>query len=477
MGSAHGSELSTWTATEIVSAVASGQVSSSEVTAAVLDAVARLDPHINAFVTVDHEGALARAAELDVLTARGESAGPLHGVPVSIKDLTPTRGLRTTMGSKFFEDWVPETDDIVASRLRAAGAVLFGKTNTPHRGHTFYTDNLVSGRTNNPWAPDRVPGGSSGGAAAAVAAGMGPLAHGTDGAGSIRLPAALCGVVGFKPSFGRIPYGSTAQVFGTVRSHAGPLARTVADAELFLRVTEGADSRDPLSFSSGRKSGRSFSRRPVRVGLSPDLGYAAVDPEVRTVVESAASAFEEAGMAVSVVELGWPDPTEMQTVLWNASMAMFGAQLMAKPEWAEPSLWEMVKAGSGVSMADYGQAISYRADYYHIVRQAFSDIDLLITPTSSVPAWPHDAMPVTVGGRPTPTHMHVVPFCFPFNWCGLPAISLPAGLTGQGLPVGLQLVGPWRSDDLVLRAAALFERARYWPYRPPPADAAHRHSR
>lgn len=476
MGSAHDSELSAWTATQIVSAVASGQVSSTEVTVAVLDAVARLDPSINAFVTVDNEGALARAAELDSLTARGQSAGPLHGVPVSIKDLSATRGLRTTMGSKFFQDWVPEADDVAPGRLRAAGAVLFGKTNTPHRGHTFFTDNLVCGRTNNPWAPGRVPGGSSGGAAAAVAAGMGPLAHGTDGAGSIRLPASLCGVVGFKPSFGRIPYGPTPQVFGTVRSHVGLLARTVADAGLFLRVTEGADSRDPLSYSPGPGPDRSSEQRPVRVGrplrvgLSPDLGYAAVDPEVRAVVESAVIAFEEAGMAVEVVELGWPDPTEMQNVLWNASMAMFGAQLISKPEWVEPSLREMVEAGSAVSMLDYGRAVSYRADYYHLVRKTFSDIDLLVTPASSVPAWPHDAMPAAVGGQPTATHMHVVPFCFPFNWCGLPAISLPAGLTGAGLPVGLQLVGAWRADDLVLSAAALFEKGRPWPHRAPLAD-------
>src|SRR5438477_881197 len=267
-------------ATDLVEAIRARRLSPVEVLEDVLQRAERLQPSLHPFMTIDADRARNAARDAEAAVTRGDSLGPLHGLPVSVKDLEPTAGLRTTYGSKFFEDFVPDFDGAVAGRLRSAGAILFAKSNTPHFGYKDLCDNLLGPPTRNPWNLERTPGGSSGGAAAAVAAGIGPLAHGSDGAGSIRIPAALCGVFGFKATFGLVPYWPNPDLW-SARSHNGPLSRTVRDAALMLNAIAGADARDVLSIDSPQTDWlpvcdeRDISG--LRVAWSPDFGYAPVD--------------------------------------------------------------------------------------------------------------------------------------------------------------------------------------------------------
>ncbi|MBI2878907.1 MAG: amidase, partial [Candidatus Rokubacteria bacterium] len=288
----HDDDLCYLPATDLAAAIRAKALSPVEVVEAFLARIERLNPLLNAYCTLTAEAAREAAREAEAAVLAGRPLGALHGVPVSIKDLIITRGVRTTWGSKIHEDHVPEEDAPAVERLRAAGAILLGKTNTPELGWRGSTDNLIFGPTRNPWDPGRTAGGSSGGAAAAVAAGLGPLAVGTDGGGSIRIPASFCGIYGLKPSFGRVPiYPASA---AEALSHAGPMTRTVADAALMLEVLAGPDERDRNSLpADGARYARAIEDdlRGLRVAWSPDLGYAAVDPEVRALAEAAARRF------------------------------------------------------------------------------------------------------------------------------------------------------------------------------------------
>lgn len=470
-------ELCWMPARELARRIRTREVSPVEVTGAVLARLARVDARVHAYCTVAADQALAAAREAEAALRRGASLGPLHGVPVSIKDLTPTRGLRTTMGSRIFAHHVPAEDAVLVERLRAAGAIVLGKTNTPEFGCKPFTDNRLFEPTRNPWALDRSPGGSSGGAAAAVAAGLGPLAEGSDLAGSIRHPAAWCGVVGFKPSPGRIPRFPAVTAWNTLSVH-GPLARTVEDAALMFAVMAGADPRDPLALPpAGEDWLRAVEeppRRALRLAWSPDLGGAApVDPTIaahcaraiRALAETLGWAIEEA--APEVGEL--LDPFLVLNAVLRQAAA--GRYLDAWREEMDPVLVERLELARRLGATDVARAEVARAAYYHRLRRFFERYDLLVCPTTATAALPLDApLPAQIGGRPIARAVDMLVLTLAFNFGAAPAISVPCGFTPEGLPVGLQLVAPCREDARVLQAAATLERAQPWTHRRPPLD-------
>ncbi len=466
-------ELCWMQAGELAAAIRRKTVSPVEAVDAMLARIERVNPKINAFCTVTAEHARAAARETEAAVAGGGLLGPLHGVPYSLKDLTPTRGIRTTMGSKIFEHNVPEEDAIVAERLRAAGAILLGKTNTPEFGCKPFTDNRIFGATRNPWALDRSSGGSSGGAAAAVAAGLGPIAEGSDLAGSIRQPAAWCGVVGFKPSQGRVARYPNQAAWNAMSAN-GPITRTVADAALMFSVMAGPDPRDPLSLPhtgedwAGLAGGAGI--RGQRVAWTPDLGgAAAVDPSVVAVCQTAVHAFTELGCSVDSAspEIGDIKPPFMAL---NAGLriATFGKYLAEWRDQMDPILVRRLDLGRSLTPEQIGQAEVARSAYHHRLRRFFEQYDLLVLPTTAIVATPLDAlMPKEIGGRAIVDHLDMMLPTFAFNLSAYPAITVPCGWTADGLPVGLQIVGGWRQDALVLRAAAGFEAVKPWADRRP----------
>jgi Asp-tRNA(Asn)/Glu-tRNA(Gln) amidotransferase A subunit family amidase len=460
-------DLKWMAATELAARIRKRAYSPVEVCQAILDEIDNSDPEINAFVTVDHEGALQAASEAEAAIQRGDELGPLHGVPVSIKDLFPVAGLRTTLGSKFFENNVTDADAPAAKRLRDAGAVILGKTNTPAFGHKDMSDNLVAEATRNPWKLDRTAGGSSGGAAAAVAAGMGPLALGSDGAGSIRIPAALCGIYGLKPSFGRVPYAPNTDYWAS-RSHIGPMTRTVEDAALMLEVMAGPDPADPLSLDGpplDYAASLNADLSGLRVAWSPDLGYAHVDPEVRDLTTSAAARFEQMGCNVEEVSNFWPDPFEWHAVMYEGAIAAKQAARAAeRPDWVDPSMTGAIERGSKYTLEDYVRAIEERSAFYDKATAFMSNYDLLLTPAMPCGAWRYDGTVTEIDGQPTPTMFHRLQFVYPLNATGWPAASVPCGFTSEGLPVALQIVAPWRQDLLCLQASAAYEKAHPWAH-------------
>ncbi len=442
-----------------------------ELTDALLARAEALQPKLFAFLTLDVDGARAAARGAESAVLRGEELGSLHGLPVTIKDLEQTAGLRTTSGSKFFEHFVPEVDGAVAGRVRAAGAIILGKTNTPHMGHKDMSDNLLMAASRNPWRLDRTPGGSSGGAAAAVAAGLGPVAHGSDGAGSIRIPAALCGVFGLKPSFGRVPYWPNPD-FWAARSHNGPLSRTVRDSALMLNVMAGPDERDPLSLDSPPEdyvAACDGDLRGLRVAWSEDFGYAPVDQEVRRLTRQAALKFEALGCHIDEVTPGWQNPAPWASLLWDASTFIRNVDRYEQhPEWFEPSMIQQLERGRSASPDELGRAQLARSAFYEQARAFMGGYDLLLTPQMPCVAWSFETPPSEIEGRPTPALFDRLPFTFPFNLTGWPAASVPCGFNSEGLPVALQIVARFRQDALCLRAAAAFEALQPWAQHQPP---------
>src|SRR5579864_2382822 len=441
---------------------------------AVLERIERINPAVNAYVTVTAERAREAARAAESAVARGATLGPLHGVPYSLKDLTPTRGIRTTMGSKIFEHHVPDEDAVLVERLRAAGAILLGKTNTPEFGCKPFTDNRIFGATRNPWRSDRSAGGSSGGAAAAVAAGLGPLAEGSDLAGSIRQPAAWCGVVGFKPSQGRVARYPNAAGWNAM-SMNGPITRTVADAALMFSVMAGPDPRDPLALPH---TGEDWARladgagvRGLRAAWTPDLGgAAAVDRGVAAVCEAAAKRFADLGAGVEPASPEIGKITEPFLAL-NAAVriATVGKYLEQWRDQMDPRLVRRLDLGYHLTPADIGRAEVERTAYHQRLRRFFERYDLLLLPTTAVAATPLDAlMPSEIAGRPITQHIDMLLPTFAFNFSAYPAITVPCGVTDEGLPVGLQIVAGWQQDARVLSAAAAYEAAAPWMDRRPP---------
>jgi len=465
----HG-ELIWRSALEVADLVRKREVSPVEVTDAVLKHLAATDPILNAFCLVAADAARGAALEAEISVVKREPLGPLHGVPVSIKDVLATRGLTTTGGSRLFADHVPESDAIPVARLRAAGAIVVGKTNTSEFGHKAITENPLFGVTRNPWNPALTPGGSSGGAAAAVAAGIGPVALGTDAGGSVRIPASFCGVFGFKPSYGRVPHAGGFPGWAHV-SHVGPLSRTVRDAAALLDVLAGADDRDRRSLP--REAGAYLDAcdadvRGLHVAWTPDLGYAVVDPDVLEVCENAAVAFEELGCHVEVVSPGWDNPEDLFGTLIAAQFHAAWSERLADAEaLMDPTLAKFIRRGAAVTAIEYVQAVTRIDTYWDDVRAFLERFDLLLMPTVAVPPFAAGAPPPREIRSERVSVLGWMPFTYPFNLTGQPAASVPVGFTAEGLPVGLQIVGRQQADRTVLAAAAAFETARPWRDRRP----------
>jgi aspartyl-tRNA(Asn)/glutamyl-tRNA(Gln) amidotransferase subunit A len=454
-------DLCALSATELLDGYRRHQLSPIDVTRAVLARIERLNPALNAFNLVS-DRAIEDAKASEARWVAGQPKGLLDGVPVSIKDIVLTRGWPTLRGSKTVDPKGPWNDDAPATaRLREHGAVLLGKTTTPEFGWKGVTDSPLTGITRNPWNPKKTPGGSSGGAVAAVAAGMGPLAVGTDGGGSIRIPCSFTGLFGIKPSFGRVPAWPLSP-FGTV-AHVGPITRTVTDAALMLNVLSLPDARDwhALPYDSRDwRSGLDHGIDDLRIAFSPDLGYAQVDVEVAQVVREAVKVFAELGAQVEEKHPGFDNPEPIFRTHWFAGAAALLAPIPAeKRKLIDPGLLEVAAEGAKIGAAEVLDAQMKRGALGAHMNLFHRDYDLLVTPTLAVAAF--DA---GVEFPPGKTRwIDWTPFSFPFNLTQQPAASIPCGLTKAGLPVGLHIVGPRYNDGLVLRAARAFEAARPFP--------------
>jgi aspartyl-tRNA(Asn)/glutamyl-tRNA(Gln) amidotransferase subunit A len=433
---------------------------------ALLARLDRLQPSLNAFCIIDRDGALAAARAAERRWRDGEPLGPLDGVPVTIKDLVPMRGFPTRRGSRMIEPVPDEEDGPAVARLREAGAVILGKTTTPEFGWKAIGDSPLTGVTRNPWNLERTPGGSSAGAAAACAAGIAPLHVGSDGAGSIRIPAAFTGIFGIKATFGRVPAHPPSPM--GLLSNVGPMTRDVRDAALMLNMLARPDHRDPYSLPPERRvylDGIEGGVRGWRVAYSPDLGYAKVDPEIAASCAAAARKFEELGAVVEQVGGIFPSPREALLTLWAAGAArILSGFPTVKRALCEPGLVAVAAEGERSTALDYLGADITRTELGQRMAAFHQKYDLLLTPMTPVPALPtgqdlNDA---------ATEHSWIdwSPFSYPFNLTRQPAATVPCGLTRGGLPIGLQIVGPLYAEDRVLRAARAFEQTQ--PQRRPP---------
>jgi Asp-tRNA(Asn)/Glu-tRNA(Gln) amidotransferase A subunit family amidase len=461
-------------ATELTELIETKQASPVEITESVLERIDKHNGTLRAFLTVTGESAMDEARAAERRAGAGERIGPLDGIPYSLKDLEATAGIRTTYGTKLHEHHVPDTDSITAARLRASGGVLLGKTNTPAYGYKDMTENALGAPCVNPWNRAKTSGGSSGGAAAAVAAGFGPVAQGSDGAGSIRTPSSLCGVVGFKPSFGRVPVWPGGDYWGH-RTHNGPIARTVADAALLLSVLAGPDPRDPISIDQPWPAGfrpdpSGAPLRGLRIAFSADFGYGQVEPEVAELAAATLPVFAEYGAVVEHRDPTWANPGPFHRVIYHSGLAVRAEEeYESHPEWVDEWLTEIVQEGRGFTAVDLKKAETERGQLYDRAAEFFAEFDLLVSPQLPFTAW--DAG--SGRGRTSVGELALYPnyrrsfMCYPFNLTGQPAITLPCGWTAEGMPVGLQIVGRWHRDDVVLHTAAAFEAARpfadRWP--------------
>ncbi len=434
-------------------------ISPVEVTEAVLSQIEKHNKSLNAFVLVDEDYALGKARESEARWQKGEPMGLIDGVPTTVKDLLLTKGWPTLRGSKSTDATGPWEEDAPAvARLKENGAVIVGKTTTPEFGWKGVTDSPRTGITRNPWNTDMTPGGSSGGASAACAAGMGSLHIGTDGGGSIRIPSAFTGIFGHKPSFGRVPAWPLSP-FGTV-SHIGPMTRSVGDAALMLRVLAGFDARDWAALPAEDTDYAASLTEAVRgkkIAFSPTLGYATVHPEVAAAVKAAVEQFAQMGAIVEEVDPGFEKPLDIFNTLWFSG-ARFALRDFTDKQLDEldPGLHQVFLEAEKISLADYMEAVQARGELGIRMKQFHETYDLLMTPALSIPAFevgklsPQDL-------QETGAWVDWTPFSYPFNLTQQPACSVPCGLTDDGLPIGLQIVGPMHEDASVLIAANAYE--------------------
>ncbi|WP_433442011.1 amidase [Nonomuraea sp. CA-141351] len=457
------SELHYLSATELAHLIKSRQVSAVEVVQAHLDRIEQVNPHVNAIVTLVAEQALDAAKAAD----EREPAGPLHGLPVAHKDLVDTAGIRTTYGSPLFADNVPAQDDVIVQRLRAAGAITIGKTNTPEFGTGSHTVNQVFGATRNPYDLSKSAGGSSGGAAVALATGMVPLADGSDMGGSLRNPASFCNVVGLRPTPGRVPDPSDTAAWYTL-SVQGPMARTVEDVTLMFGVIAGFDRRSPYSIKEVFTPEPEEGVAGLRVAWSPDLGGLPVDPRTAEVTATAPAVFERLGARVEQVELDlWEAEDAFRTYrAWNYALS-FGDLTGLGPNTA----WN-VEQGRKVTGADLARAEQARSRLYQRMAAFFDTYDVLIAPVSQVPPFPIEQPYVDeINGEKLPDYLAWMRSAYWISVLHAPAASVPAGFTSDGLPVGVQIVGRPFEDARVLRVARAFEQATGYGLRHPPLQA------
>ena len=469
------SEICRMDAVTLAARVRAKELSAVEVADAVIAHMEEVEPHLHAFCTPAPDYARAAARQVDARVQAGEDPGPLAGVPVGIKDLVCTKDLPTVSGSIAYKGFMPDEDDVAVERLKAAGAVILGKTNVPEFGYSGASHNAVFEATRNPWNLERSPGGSSAGSGAAVAAGVGPLAVGSDGGGSVRIPSSFCGLVGVKASMGRVPLypGCRDERYPGVSSwegieHIGPMTRTVADSALMLSVMAGPDDRDRHSLPAGdvdwlgsATAGGDLS--DLRVAYSADWGYAAVDPEVRRIVGDAVKVFEsELGCTVEEADPGWDDPYLTFWGLVAAETDLAGMRRLVAEHGSRmtPHLVDFITRPW--TAEDLTNAVIGRKAVVNKMWRFMRGYDLLLTPTLACPPFGlYMQGPEIIEGRLVPPFAWLA-FTFPMNMTGQPAASVPAGWTADGLPVGLQIVGRHLDDAMVLKAATAFEAARPW---------------
>lgn len=458
-------ELAECTAAELLQLYRTRQASPVEAVSAVFARIDRFNDDLKAFCHLAPEEAARAAIESEARWMKGAPCGPLDGVPVSIKDLILTRGMPTLRGSRTVDPNQPwDVDAPSTARLREAGAVILGKTTTPEFGCKGETNSLLTGITRNPWDLTKTPGGSSGGTAAAVAASMGPIGMGTDGAGSVRIPAAFCGNFGLKPSFGRVP-AYPLSPFGTV-AHLGPHTMSVTDAAITMNVLKQPDARDWTALPYDSRDylvGLNDGVRGLRIAYSPTLGYARnVHPEVAAAVEAAVRELEALGAHIEQVDPGFEDPLDISTGLWFlGAWTIWNTLTPEKQALADPDFRAEAALGSRLSTLDMQQLALRRGALGAHMKAFMQRYDLLVTPSVSVPAF--DARPAGHTPMSPEAMLGWTPFSYPFNLTQQPACTIPCGLSSDGLPLGLQIVGPMFGDALVLRAARAYESVRPIP--------------
>ena len=451
--------------TELAPRLASGELSPVDLTETILARIEKRDDRLNAYITVTADEARKAAHEAEAAIKAGNYIGPLHGIPVAVKDLFATQGVRTTVGSLLFDDWVPAHDAAVVERLKDAGAIIVGKTNMQELAYGTKSDNPHYGPVCNPWDTACHPGGSSGGSAAALAAGMAVVALGSDTGASIRQPAACCGVVGLKPTYGRVSKWGAVPLAWSM-DHAGPMARCVGDTAIMLRVLAGHDDRDPTSV-----------RRPVpdypaaieagiegsRIGVARAYFFDDCDPEVEACMEAALGVFRDLGASVEDIDLA-----DMRTgraassvIISAEASAYFGAAVRRRPDAVSDAVRESLELGRFYTTEQYLLAQRFRRYQTTEINRILAGFDVLVMPTSAIPAGPIDKDPRGHGLLRWRN-------CEPFNLTGLPAISVPCGFTAAGLPVGLQIVGKAFDEAGIMKVAHAYEQATPWHRQRPP---------
>ena len=447
------------------------QVSSAELTEVYLRRISSLNPRLTFLRLLRKRPCLGPDQQM----RDRQTSKPFLGIPICIKDLEATKGIRTTLGSLVFRDTVPDVDSVVAERVRASGAVLLGKTNTPEFGLLGTTENRLGDPCRNPWNLERTSGGSSGGAGAAVAAGMCPIATGSDGGGSIRNPSSFCGLFGIKPTLGRVPRaGGLGRPAPNLTSQPGPIARTVRDAAMLLQVLAGHDARDPMSLRDrplDYLANLDDGVRGLRIAWSPDLGYATIDPEVVAVTAKAARIFEELGCSVDQPPFQLDDPiTAFRTIFYTNNFASYGHLLKERPGELTDNSRLCLEQGSQTAGIHYADALREVEVVRARVENVMESYDLLLSPTMAVPPFPIGQPPQRIGGEEVQASSSYSPLTRPFNLTGHPAASIPCGFSSEGLPIGLHIIGRLGDEATVLRASAAFEQARPWAQHRPAVD-------
>jgi amidase len=459
-------------ASELARRIRVKDLSAREVMEAHLAQIDRVNPKVNAIVTLLPEQAMAQAKRADEALARGEAIGPLHGLPIAHKDLVPTKGIRTTYGSRIFKDYVPDHDGLIVERLQKAGALTIGKTNTPEFGAGSQTFNAVFGATLNPYDTTKTCGGSSGGAAVALACGMLPIADGSDTGGSLRNPANFCNVVGFRTAPGRVPVWPTQLGWWPI-SVQGPMARTVQDTALMLSAIAGPDPRSPIAIAEpgslfARPLGRDF--KGVRVAWSRDLGGLPVDPRVTAVFDRQRPVFESLGCIIDDATPDFSDADEIFQVwrAWRMELS-YGDHVRQRRELVKDTVIWNAEVGMRLTGPQLSQAERKRTELYHRLRQFMETREFLILPVSQVPPYDVTQPYITeINGVKMQTYIDWMKSCYYITVTGLPAISVPGGFTPEGWPVGIQIVGRHQDDFGVLQLAHAFEQATgHWRRRPP----------
>ena len=458
---------------EVAELIASKQISPVEITELFFNRIEKLDSQLHSYLLLMHDEAMATAKAAEEAVVRGDKLGPLHGVPISIKDLQMVKGVRATGGSLAYKDRVPTADAAATERVREAGAIMLGKTNTPEFGLLGASENRLGEECRNPWNPERTSGGSSGGAGASLMAGLCSIATGGDGGGSIRIPGSFCGAYGIKPTQGRVSSfnGVVSAPIVNVTSQQGPMSRNVKDSVILLQALAGYDSRDAGSYRKPVPDFMAALDRDVkglRIAWSPDYGYANVDSQVAQATEHAAKVFEELGCFVESSSLTLESAFETWWVFFAANAYATQGHLLDDP--SDPLTWYgkiTIEDGKDFTAADFARAMGERDKMINQFAEVFDDYDLLLSPTMATTAFPVGQYPESNAGK---KGLSFTPFTHPINTIGHPAASVPCGFDTDGMPIGLHIVGRKGDEETVIAASAAFEKARPWADKRPPVS-------